>query len=146
MGAPGGLDEGVHGGTRQGDDVHVAERVPREQRIAEAADADSRIGLDDVEGADGAVAHLHPELAPEVAGVVHQVAVAREECDLLERDDIGVQGRQKGADRPEAIGVDAAPPSLRERPGADGGPDVPADDAKRRHAYLTEPASRPWTK
>ena len=52
------------------------------------------------------------------------------------------------ADRVEPPGVDEAPPSVRERLlGPDGGADVPADDAQpRRRHYLTDPASRPWTK
>lgn len=73
------------------------------KRVAERADPDELIGFADVEGADGRVAHVHAGLSRQGAGVVYELAIAGNERDLLERDEVGIQRSQKEADRPERM-------------------------------------------
>jgi hypothetical protein len=80
-------------------------------------------------------------------GLVDDAAVDVVECDLLERDDIGVELADDPGDTREALVRDVAPPGGRERLArSDRGPDIPGRDPERSGDYLTEPASRPCTK
>lgn len=140
------LDEGINAGARQRECADIGHRTPREERVPEEAGTDDRVAIGHVEGPDGAVGSSHVQLPREVADIVDERPAHREDRHLLQCHDVDVQPGQNGADRPEAIGVDAAPPAVRKRTRPDGGADVPGDDAERRHPYFTEPASRPWTK
>jgi hypothetical protein len=96
---------------------------------------------------DGAVADMAIGQPGELEGLVDDGPVDVEERDLLEGDDVGVQLADDAADPIEPLVRDVAPPRRRERLArSDRGPDVPGRDADRRGPYLTEPASRPWTK
>ena len=140
----GRLDEGIGGGHRQRDGARPRDRQAGQEGVAEAPGAGRGVAIGHREGSDRAVADLHAQLAREVAGVVDEVAVAAEERDLLERHDVGVQPGHERADRPEAIGVDPGPPSVREGPGTDCGADVPGDDAELHAPPMMKPPS-PFT-
>ena len=95
---------------------------------------------------DGAVPGVEAGHAGELGGLVMNRAVDGHDRDLLEGHDVGVEVRDVGGQPLEAIDPDVPPPGSRERLARpDRRPDVPGDDPEPED-YLTEPASRPWTK
>jgi hypothetical protein len=68
--------------------------------------------------------------AREFDGLIVELAVRREDRDLLERDDVGVEVPDDAGDPLQSITPDVPPPGGRERVArADGRPDVPGRDA-----------------
>ena len=126
----------------------------REQGIAprRSADRAAILGLDQGEGVHRRVADVSTGQARQLERLVGQVAVRRQDGDLLQRDDVRVQGDDLLSDPLEPLAPDVPPPGGRERLArADRGPDVPGGDPDGRRgsghpAYLTDPASNPWTK
>ena len=90
--------------------------------------------------------------ARQLEWLVEHLAVWRQQGDLLQRDDIRVERDDLPRDPLEPLAPDVPPPGRREwLARADRGPDVPGGDPDGRRgrghpAYLTDPASNPWTK
>jgi hypothetical protein len=101
---------------------------------------------------DRGIADVPIGQASELDCLVFELAVRREDGDLLERDDIGIEVPDDAGDQFQSITPDMPPPGGRERIAwADGRADVPGRDPDGRRgveglAYLTDPASSPWTK
>src|SRR5436190_856958 len=159
-----GLDEIVVTGARQGQHEAVVERGSREDRVAphRRPDRASRLGLDQRIGVRRAVSDGATGQLAEQQWLVEEPPVGVENRHFLERDDIGLKLGHEGRDLGEPFLADVPPPARRERLARpDPCPDVPADDTQPAgpggpagghrdvsalERYLTEPASRPWTK
>ena len=101
------------------------------------------------------VADVLPGQPGELGRLVEERRRRRQEGDLLEGDDVRVECRAMIPRDPlQPVAIDVPPPGGRERLArADRRPDVPGRDPDGRRAadhrsaaYLTEPASSPWTK
>src|SRR5207244_1704215 len=101
---------------------------------------------------DGAVSPLQPEGAAELARHVGRDTVDRHERDFLEPDDIRLEACDDLGDQLQPRQIDVPPPGGWKRTRPDRGTNVVRDDRQaavpgwRCEGYLTEPASRPWTK
>jgi hypothetical protein len=96
---------------------------------------------------DGGISDVHPRLVGQLQGLVVDLAMDVVETDLLEADGVSIEGADRRDDALEALVGDVPPPARRERLArSDRGPDVPGRDSERCARYLTDPASRPWTK
>ena len=84
---------------------------------------------------DRGVANVHPGQPRQLRRLVVEVAVRRQQGDLLQRDQVRVELGDDPGDPRQAVAVDVPPPGRRERlTRTDRGPDVPCRDPDGRRA------------